>query len=537
MEETNKIMMFWNNLGRNQQIGTIVGVIMLVLLLAVLFSGVLDEEYGVLFSDMEPQDAAVVLKRLDSLKVSYQLASNGRTIKVPKIDVYRTRLKLMENGVSINGGVGFELFDKDNFGTTEYAQKINYQRALQGELARTIQSFRSIKMARVHIVLKQRSLFNQKTNVATASVTITQRHNNRLNYKQVSGIQNLVSAAVPGLTAANVTVLDNNGITLSNNESEQNSTQSIIERLSKQKKVEHYLSAKAQRMLDSIYGPEKAFVTVNVELSMDYIKRKRESYSPVIDDQGAVKRKRTDNNEQSKKKDTINSRRSSEVDYLWGKTVEQIVVSPGAIKILSVAIVVPAGKDESSYEQMKEVVARAVGLDSKRGDRIELYNKAADNLALQSVKSSAEKDKQDSDSVSVLHNDQVLPGSDDGVKIEKYSATNPLNSVGGSSNTNVEPASQVTPTTASSKNASNLLQGYVNVFAVWLMRNPLLALAVFSLLIALIALLLWKVISLRTYQVVITPQKEDVNEVKDKEKVLLDIQDWINRQKHAKKAS
>lgn len=508
---------FWSKLKPKQRLWLIAGVLFITLMMAVLLSGVLSEEYGVLFSDLEHQDAAVITKKLDSLKVEYQLGDQGKTIKIAKHSVHRTRLKLMENGVVINSGVGFELFDKDNFGATEYAQKINYQRALQGELERTIQSFNIIKRVRVHLVLRQKSLFKQKTNGATASVTVTLKKRNQLSVRQVLGIQNLVSAAVPGLTSSQVTVLDNSGITLSRNQPHQRSQMAVNEGLAKTRLVEHYLAEKAQKILDSIYGPEQASVSVNVVLALDDIRKKRESYTPVLKDRAAVKRKTTNDHEMTKKKGTMNSRRSSEIVYVWDKTIEQIAVAPGAIKKLSVAVVVPIGKNNSNNVNMQEVVARAVGLNKDRGDQIVFYTRnSSDRFSIKTPFPNS------ANSVSGLP--ARLPHKSDIPK-----PVLPVSSSGVSSINK--------PSTKISQSETGSIPQLLTPISSWISRNPQLTLFVLILFSCLIFVLVWRVLSLRTYRVVIAPTEGEPNEHVAKEKVLVDIQDWIDQQTKHKKAS
>ena len=170
-----------------------------------------------LFSGLEPQDAATIVAELDKLKVPYRLGADETTVLVEESQVHATRLKLMGKGVNLRGGVGFEIFNTTDFGVTEFAQKINYQRALQGELARTIMSLDAVKSARVHLVMPDSGLFRRTNQKPKASIALALRDGRSLQSEQVQGIQRLVAASVPQIDASAVTVLDQRGVTLSRN--------------------------------------------------------------------------------------------------------------------------------------------------------------------------------------------------------------------------------------------------------------------------------------------------------------------------------
>ena len=151
----------WKRRSASARAGLVMGVLLIVALLVWLSVGALQRDYQVLFSGLEPQDAATIVAELDKLKVPYRLGADETTMLVEESQVHATRLKLMGKGVNLRGGVGFEIFNTTDFGVTEFAQKINYQRALQGELARTIMSLDAVKSARVHLVMPDSGLFRR----------------------------------------------------------------------------------------------------------------------------------------------------------------------------------------------------------------------------------------------------------------------------------------------------------------------------------------------------------------------------------------
>jgi flagellar M-ring protein FliF len=183
-------------------------VIALLLALGFLFFMQGQEDYGVLFSGLAQEDAGEIITKLKSKKVPYRLEVNGTTVLVPKSDMYEQRLMLASDGLPKGGGVGFEIFDRQELGVTDFVQRLNYQRALQGELARTIAIMPEVLEARVHIVAPKESLFIEDQKATTASVALKLRPGRTMSPGQVDSIVNLVASAVAGLHPSQVTVVD-----------------------------------------------------------------------------------------------------------------------------------------------------------------------------------------------------------------------------------------------------------------------------------------------------------------------------------------
>ena len=190
---------FWNDLTSTQKAGLVVGALIIVALAAVVITRTLNEPYAVLFSELEDKDAGRVITQLESMKRSYKLGDSGSSILVPASEVHDVRIRLMSSDIPLAGGVGFEIFDDTGFGMTEFAQRINYQRALEGELTRTIMALEEVKFARVHIVMPEGGLFESEQGAPSASVTLFLKSGRRPDEGQIRGVQNLVSAAVPRL--------------------------------------------------------------------------------------------------------------------------------------------------------------------------------------------------------------------------------------------------------------------------------------------------------------------------------------------------
>ncbi|OPX20274.1 MAG: flagellar M-ring protein FliF, partial [Desulfobacca sp. 4484_104] len=225
----------------------------LALVLLVMISSRTD--YAVLFSNLTQEDAGAIIGKLKAQKVPYQVDGGGTSIMVPKSQVYDLRLSLASEGLPQGGGVGFELFDKQTLGTTEFVQRLNFQRALQGELARTICRFPEIAEARVHIVTPKDSLFVEDQEEPSAAVVLKLRPGRTLSQAQLDGIINLVASSVEGLSPGQVTVVDMTGKILSKPQDALGAGRLTNAQIEYQQQVESALKAKVQSMLDKILGP------------------------------------------------------------------------------------------------------------------------------------------------------------------------------------------------------------------------------------------------------------------------------------------
>ncbi len=384
---------FWNGLNRNARLGFIGGALGIFVMVSFLAYWFLRDNYQVLFAQLDPQDAAAIVSELDRAKVPYKLAEGGTKILVDEDVVHKMRLKLMGKGVPLRGGVGFEIFDHNDFGMTEFAQKINFQRALQGELARTIMAFDEVKFARVHLVLPESSIFKQNKSATKASVSLVMKPDAQLAAEQITGIQRLVAAAVPGLDAENVTILDQRGVAITRN-TEADAAQGVMSsRLEPKKEVENYLTRKVVDVLDRTFGPGQAIVSVDVTLNLDQVKSTLEDVIPLASRDGeatgvVARRKQSVQGFSAPRTVQTGDADSSyavanrsvntvtEVEYQLSRKVEQVVSTPGSIRRLSVGVLVPQNLDEEKLAKLREVIAMTVGLNTGRGDAIALHSVA-----------------------------------------------------------------------------------------------------------------------------------------------------------------
>jgi len=354
--------------------------------------------YGPLFTNLAPQDGAAIVKELDAAKIPYTLSGGGAIIEVPRGLVYQTRLKLAGKGVPAGGGVGFEIFEKTSFGVSEFTQQVNYLRALQGELARTVNSIAAVQSSRIHLAIPSRTNFLGPEEKPSASVVVDLRPGYQLSGDQVQGIVNLVASSVPKLSADKVTVIDSSGRPLK--EIVLASAGSEAEKFNALKiKYEQEMQRRVETLLEPVLGPGKAVVRANVLLNLQETQMTKEEFDPdnkivrsqrQVIDEGSAKgggapgvQANIPGGDAAKTAAPGGPKRGSEiVTYEIGHTLSKIAEPRGQIQKLSVAVLVDGKYEKDKYiarsaeeiEVIKGVVKRAVGFDGERGDEIEIAN-------------------------------------------------------------------------------------------------------------------------------------------------------------------
>ena len=356
--------------------------------------------YAPLYTNLSPQDGAAIVKELEAAKVPYSISSGGTVIEVPRGVIYQTRLKLAGKGVPAGSGVGFEIFEKTPFGVSEFTQQVNYLRALQGELSRTINSITAVQSSRVHLAIPSRSNFLGPEEKPSASVVVDLQPGYHLSPDQVQGIVNLVASSVPKLSADKVTVIDSSGRPLKEIVPAVASTEA--EKLNVLKlNYEQEIERRIESMLDPVLGPGKVVVRANVQLNLQETQMTREEFDPenrvvrsqrtMVDDTDAKTggkpgvQANIPGGDASKLVTENGSRRSNEsVTYEVGRTTSRISEPRGQIQKISVAVLVDGKYEKDKYsprsaeemEVIKGVVKRAVGFDGERGDELEVANVA-----------------------------------------------------------------------------------------------------------------------------------------------------------------
>ncbi len=378
-----------------------------VVLFAILIIEARTADYQLLYANLGETDAASVVNWLKAQHISYQLKNGGKNIWIPSDQLYETRLNLASNGLPSGGGVGFEIFDKQSFALTDYVQKVNYTRALQGELSRTIASLAPVESARVHLALPEKTLFKNEEKKATASVILTFAPGRTLDKKQVQGIIHLVAGSVTGLAPDNVTVIGPNGVILDSGKEEDKDKLLSVDMLQYQRKVEQGLEMQAQDLLDKTMGKDKSMVRVSATLDFAKVEKTQEYFDPdepvVRSEQvnqetsgtpttggvpGVQSNLQGSSSNPAPSTETPTSKTSRTTNYEISKTVSKIVDPIGTIKKLSVSILVadkivpgqsnqPAKTEPRTPQELKSLetmVSTALGLNSDRGDQINILS-------------------------------------------------------------------------------------------------------------------------------------------------------------------
>ncbi|HEY2952159.1 MAG TPA: flagellar basal-body MS-ring/collar protein FliF [Verrucomicrobiae bacterium] len=275
-----QLLSIWKQLGLNQRISVVLafGVVLAALFSLALWSSRVD--FALLYGKLDDAEAAKVISVLEEMKVPHKAGQGGGAIYVPKDKVHLMRMQLASRGIPRGDGVGFEIFDKPNFGISDFVQRANYLRAIQGELSRTISQLDEVEAARVMIVLPENRLLVDNHKRPTASVFVRTRGQGQLPPSAVNSIRFLVANAVEGLQANQVTVVDNRGTVLSENSESDSLGGLSSSQLVARRNLEQYLGKKAEGMLEAVLGPGQAVVRVATEINFDQLTRTEEKFDP-----------------------------------------------------------------------------------------------------------------------------------------------------------------------------------------------------------------------------------------------------------------
>ncbi len=374
--------------------------------------------YTVLYRDLDPESANAVVAKLKASNTAYKLEDGGSTLMVPAVKVDELRLDFASQGLPTAGRIGFEIFDRTSFGTTEFLEHVNYRRGLEGELARTIATIGDVASARVHIALAKDSLFTESEQQAKASVVLKLRNQRPLAASTVAGIAGLVASAVESLRPESVIIVDTFGRPLSKPADDEDGAGPDAEH---QQQFERELTAKVVSLLEPVVGPGRVRVNVAARFSADTAEETEEVWdsNPVVRSRqsssdttasasSASKAARTGGvagarANQPPENSTANpqsiqtsgaegtsGRVTETVNYEIGKKVRHTVEPSGQIERLSVAVIVddtrtpgaegkPATntpREAAEIERIKGLVAASVGLDTARGDQLTVENMA-----------------------------------------------------------------------------------------------------------------------------------------------------------------
>jgi len=413
-----QLVVLYEKLTKQQRLiiaGAIVGIVGFLIFLVV-FTGSKNEKnsYEVLFSALSSSDAAKVVTQLETDNIPYILEENN-VIKVPKNVVYKERISIASLGIPNDKGVGFELFDTQEFGATSFDQKVKFLRATEGELSRTINSLGPIESASVSLALPKETLFVAKEILPTASIMVEMKEGRKLSPKQIRGIKNLVSAAVPKLTASNVMLVSSDGNTLGDEDEMAQMSELSLSQQHYKNKEEKKRQAKILKVISPfVGGAEKVVAQVTIEFDFSVKNSTSETYDPenvVRSEQVSEEKREGSTPEQvggvpgtvsnigpvkglsSNKTTESYSKNTGTTNYEIGKTVSTTKSQFARIKRITAAVIVDgkykikidengeASNDveyvalnESDLNALTSLVSRAIGINQDRGDVISVQN-------------------------------------------------------------------------------------------------------------------------------------------------------------------
>ena len=380
----------FNSLSLQRKVILAAALILTLVLIGSLVVLLNEPNYSTLYSNLSEEDASKVLDVLNAEKIQFKIDDNGRTIKVPKEKVYETRLSLAGKGIPSSGMIGYEIFDKNTMGMSEFMQKLNYKRALEGELARTISEQEGVEGVRVHIVLPQKSVFKDEEKQPTASVVLKLQNSYSISKGNISAIINLVSSSVEGLQPNKVTLIDTKGRLLSKESSDDVFGSASSKQYEIKQSVESYISSKAQNILDNVLGYGNAMVQVNADLNFNQVEKTMEMYDP--ESQVAISEQniKTENTGNKTGDSSLQTSQNNTTNYEINKTVQKVIEGVGNIKRLSVAAVINDSPKElkkgdavetvyeprttEQLDKLENIIKNAVGYDEKRLDQFSIVN-------------------------------------------------------------------------------------------------------------------------------------------------------------------
>ncbi len=291
----------------------------LLLSLVIIISGAIffwaqQDEQVLLFGNLNPDNANAIVQKLDEKNIDYEISNGGNAIYVPSDKVHALRLELASYGSGNTDSKGYELFDTQSLGMTDFMQQVNQKRALEGELQRSINSLTQVQNSRIHLVLQERSPFEESSVEASASVILTLEPGNRLSNNQVAGIASLISGSVEGLSPNSVVILDQLGNRLSDDADRDSGGDMGNIQMQIKQKSEAYLTEKGQSMLDRVLGAGNSIVRVSVEHDFQKVMIERDSFDP--DSRIIISETNSDQTTEDIDREQINATDYTPVEYM-----------------------------------------------------------------------------------------------------------------------------------------------------------------------------------------------------------------------------
>jgi flagellar M-ring protein FliF len=375
--------------------------------------------FAPLYSNLTAEDASAVTSDLTSRGIQYKLADDGGTILVPQAKVYQTRIDLSAKGLPSVGAKGYDLLDKQGITTSEFRQRVDYQRALEGELSKTIESIDGVQAATVHLVIPADDIFSEDTRKPSASILVKNAPGKKMTSGQVQAVVHLVSSSVEGLDPTAVTVADAKGTVLSAPGTDGIDTAAGDARSAQTQAFEDQLAKSAQDMLVPVVGDGHAVVRVKADLDFDQRATTTEQFAAPPAGQQAPALQESTSGENyngtgggtptgvlgpdgapitNSGGNTTYTKNEANRTYAIGKTTEQAKSAPGAVKRLSVAVLLDGSVQGADAQSVTRLVSAAVGIDQARGDTIAVqpmtFDKSAQQQASKELEAKAAAEKQ-----------------------------------------------------------------------------------------------------------------------------------------------
>jgi flagellar M-ring protein FliF len=366
-------------------------------------------EYEALYRDLSPEDAQAIVGKLEGEKRDYIVQGTSILVAAPQTEIEKLRLEISGSGLARSGRIGYEIFDKNQFGMTDFIEQVNLQRALEGELARTISSLSEIAQARVHIVLPKDSIFTEKEENAKASVVVTLKKGAELSKSSVAGIKGVVAGAVPDLHTYNVSIVDDEGNFLSQSVEYGDAARAEMES-GVREQIEKEITGKVVSILEPIVGKGKVHANASINLDFNTTEQTEETYNPnppvILSHQKSEERSGVaggpsgipgtqsnmgGNAVQSTGSASERVRQSEVTNYEVNKLVRHTIQPKGTIRRLSVAVILDhktvysktkdgktsvrqEPRSQQDIDSYRQLVLAAVGFDEQRGDLVSIAN-------------------------------------------------------------------------------------------------------------------------------------------------------------------
>lgn len=399
------------------------GIAAVIAVMAVFWMWSQQPDYRVLFSNFSDKDGGAIVASLEKMNVPYKFSDSGTAILVPAAQVHQARLKLAADGLPKGGNIGFELLENQKFGVSQFVEQVNFQRALEGELERSIQAIDSVEVARIHLAIPKSTVFVRDQQKPTASVLLNLRGGRSLDEAQVNSIVHLVASSVPDLPADNVTVVDQYGNLLSDTSKKAGANNLDPSQLKYVDELQQSIVKRVESIIAPIVGAKNVRAEASAEVDFSSLEQAAETYKPNQKPEDITVRSMQSNETSSTEASgatgvpgalsnqppanatapidggapatasapatPTNLQKNTTTNYEVDKTVRYVQQAMGGVKRLNVAVVVnnmqvvdKAGKvtyrplTEAEKKQISDLAKQAMGFNQERGDALAVVNSA-----------------------------------------------------------------------------------------------------------------------------------------------------------------